>query len=108
MSLARSCGRPALIPFVSDFLFDEPTAVIEELALLNTEHDVFVVLVDAAFAYRDAGRVGRMDRYGGRRNGPDTDGVARLPGGHGEAVRDWQDEVAGLAGATTWTCCAWA
>src|SRR5262249_40522952 len=41
----------SLLPVVSDFLFENPKAVLDELALLNATHDVFIVLIDGAFAY---------------------------------------------------------
>jgi uncharacterized protein (DUF58 family) len=43
--------KTSLVPVVSDFLFEDPGAVIRELSLANNVHDVFVVLVDAAFAF---------------------------------------------------------
>ena len=43
--------KTSLVPVVSDFLFEDPAAMINELSLANNVHDVFVVLVDAAFAF---------------------------------------------------------
>jgi len=50
-SLGGFVRRQAMLPVVSDFLFDDAAAVIKELALLNATHDVFVVLIDSAFAF---------------------------------------------------------
>ena len=50
-TLAGSFRTTSLVPFISDFLFDDAMDVIKELALLNTRHDVFLVLVDSAFAF---------------------------------------------------------
>jgi uncharacterized protein (DUF58 family) len=50
-TLAGSFRTTSLVPFVSDFLFDNAFEVIRELALLNATHDVFLVLVDSSFAF---------------------------------------------------------
>jgi uncharacterized protein (DUF58 family) len=50
-TLAASFRTTSLVAFVSDFLFDDAAETIRELALLNATHDVFLVLVDAAFAF---------------------------------------------------------
>jgi uncharacterized protein (DUF58 family) len=44
--------RTSLVPVVSDFLFEDADRLIGELARLNAEHDVFLVMVDARFAYQ--------------------------------------------------------
>ena len=46
-----ACGRPPLVAVVSDFLFDDALDVVRELALVNVTHDVFLVLVDSAWAF---------------------------------------------------------
>jgi len=51
-SLGGFVRRQALLPIVSDFLFDDARQVLKELALLNATHDVFVVMIDSAFAFR--------------------------------------------------------
>jgi uncharacterized protein (DUF58 family) len=51
-TLAGSFRTTSLVPFISDFLFDEAIEVVRELALLNATHDVFVVLIDSAFAFQ--------------------------------------------------------
>ena len=43
--------RRSLLPVVSDFLMDDPEACLKEFAALAHWHDVFVVLVDSAFAF---------------------------------------------------------
>lgn len=50
-TLAGSFRTTSLVPFISDFLFDGAHDVIRELARLDAVHDVFVVLVDSAFAF---------------------------------------------------------
>jgi hypothetical protein len=54
-SLSENIGgfirKTSLIPVISDFLFDDPRHVLEELSSLNSVHDVFLVLIDSAFAF---------------------------------------------------------
>ena len=50
-SLGGFVRRQAMLPVISDFLFDDATAVLRELSLLNATHDVFIVLIDSAFAF---------------------------------------------------------
>jgi uncharacterized protein (DUF58 family) len=54
--LAGSLRQPSLVPVVSDFLFDDAPAVVQELSRVNATHDVVLVMVDAAAAF-DAGRM---------------------------------------------------
>ena len=49
--LTGSLRSPSLVPVISDFLFDDALTFIEELVHVNVTHDVFLVLVDSAFAY---------------------------------------------------------
>ena len=62
--------KTSLVPVVSDFLFDRPRDVLEELSLLNSTHDVFLVLIDSAFAFElpavSAGWVEAFDVETGR------------------------------------------
>ena len=97
MTIGSFMRKTALIPFVSDFLFDDPRAVLEELSLLNAAHDVFVVLVDAAFAFDlphvSAGWVETVDIETGRTRMMSRAALADMA----ERVRVWQDEVARTA-----------
>jgi uncharacterized protein (DUF58 family) len=43
--------RTTLLPVISDFLFEDAMQVIHELSLLNSQHDVFLVMIDSAFAF---------------------------------------------------------
>jgi hypothetical protein len=87
------------VPFISDFLFEQPEAVLQELSLLSAAHDVFVVLVDAAWAFETPvvadGWIDATDAETGRTVTLSRGGLARLAG----RVRDWQDDVARLARA---------
>ena len=96
-TIASFMRRTALIPFVSDFLFADPATVIKELALLNSSHDVFVVLIDAAFAFElpatSAGWVDAFDVETGRSRILSRGTMARLA----DRVRAWQDDVVAAA-----------
>ncbi len=50
-ALAGSLRAPSLVPVISDFLFDDARALIDDLVYVNVTHDVFLVMVDSAFAY---------------------------------------------------------
>jgi hypothetical protein len=50
-SIAGFMRKTSLVPVISDFLFDEAAEVIRELGQLNSTHDVFLILIDAAFAF---------------------------------------------------------
>jgi len=89
--------KTSLVPVVSDFLFDDPGAVIRELSLANNVHDVFVVLVDAAFAFElpamSAGWVEAFDVETGT-----TRLLSRREArGMQARVQAWQDDVAKAA-----------
>jgi uncharacterized protein (DUF58 family) len=86
--------KTSLVPVVSDFLFEEPEEVLRELALANNVHDVFVVLVDAAYAFElpdvSAGWIEAFDVESGR-----TRLLSRREArGLRARVEAWQDDVA--------------
>jgi uncharacterized protein (DUF58 family) len=70
MTLAHALRRTSMVPVISDFLFGGAHAVLRDLALLNSSHDVFVVLIDSAFAFdvpvRSAGWIEVFDVETGR------------------------------------------
>jgi hypothetical protein len=85
--------KTALIPFISDFLFEDPEAVLKELALLTSTHDVFVVLIDAAFAFElpptSAGWIDTYDVETGRSRVLSRGTLEAMA----SRVRQWQDGV---------------
>lgn len=99
MTIASFLRRTALIPFVSDFLFNDPPAVLKELSLLTSNHDVFVVLIDAAFAFdlphTSAGWIDAFDVETGRSRIMSRATLDTMAA----RVRDWQDEVVNAAKA---------
>ena len=89
--------KTSLVPVVSDFLFEDPGGLINELSLANNVHDVFVVLVDAAFAFElpsvSSGWVEAFDVETGT-----TRTLSRREArGLRARVQAWQDEVASIA-----------
>jgi len=50
-TLSGYVRNPGLMPIVSDFLFDDIDITLRELALVNATHDVFLVMIDSAFAF---------------------------------------------------------
>jgi uncharacterized protein (DUF58 family) len=96
-TMASFIRKTALVPFVSDFLLDDARSVIRELSLLSTTHDVFIVLIDAAYAFElppvSAGWIEAFDVETGRSRLMSRGALARMA----ERVRGWQDDVAALA-----------
>jgi hypothetical protein len=96
-TIASFTRRTALVPFLSDFLFDSADAVLRELSLLSSTHDAFVVLVDAAPAFElprlSAGWVEVFDVETGRARTLSRAEAARM----GSRVRGWQDHIAAAA-----------
>lgn len=102
-SLSETIGgfmrKTSMIPVISDFLFDKPADVLGELADLNSTHDVFLVLIDSAFAFDlpsiSSGWIDAFDVETGRSrvlSRSDLRGLA-------DRTRAWQDEVERMAKA---------
>ncbi len=93
MSIAGFLRKTSLVPVISDFLFDEAAESLRELALLNSTHDVFAVLIDSAFAFDvppvSSGWVEAFDVETGRARVVSR----RTLGGLAARARAWQDEV---------------
>ena len=86
-------GRRPLVPIVSDFLFDRPEPVLRELADLNSVHDVFLVMIDSAFAFEfqppSAGWIDAYDVETGRSRLVSAGELRTM----GRTVTEWQDHV---------------
>jgi uncharacterized protein (DUF58 family) len=97
MTLAGFMRKTSLVPVISDFLFDNPGDVLNELAELNSTHDVFVVLIDSAFAFElppvSAGWIEAFDVETGRARVMSRGSMRALA----RRTREWQDEVAKMA-----------
>jgi len=97
MTLAGFMRKTSLVPVISDFLFDNPGEILNELAELNSAHDVFVVLIDSAFAFElppvSAGWIEAFDVETGRARVMSRGSMRALA----RRTREWQDQVAQLA-----------
>jgi uncharacterized protein (DUF58 family) len=93
-TIASFTRRTALVPFLSDFLFEHAERVLRELALLASTHDTFVVMLDAADAFTmprlSAGWLEIFDVETGRARMISRAEAARMS----DRVRAWQNEVA--------------
>ena len=83
----------SLVPVISDFLFEDPDRFLAELADLNSAHDVFIVLIDSAFAFElpslSAGWVEAADAETGRTRLLAAEDLRQMA----RRVREWQDSV---------------
>jgi uncharacterized protein (DUF58 family) len=97
MSLAGFMRKTSMVPLISDFLFDEAGVIMEELAQLNSSHDVFIVLIDSAFAFElpsvSAGWIEAFDVETGRSKVMSRGALRTLSA----RTRTWQDQVARMA-----------
>ena len=89
--------KTSLVPVISDFLFADAPRLISELSLLNTAHDVFLLMVDAQFAYRlpavSAGWIDLFDVETGQTRVVSRREFERL----GARVGQWQEEIRRMA-----------
>ena len=92
-AIAGFMRKTSLIPVISDFLFEGPDLVLRELAHLNSSHDVFLILIDAAFAFEvpkiSAGWVEAFDVETGRSRVMSRGTLRQMAG----RIRDWQTDV---------------
>jgi uncharacterized protein (DUF58 family) len=92
-SLGGFVRRQSLLPVISDFLFDDAADVLKELSLLSASHDVFLVLIDSAFAFDlpsiSAGWIEIMDVETGRARTISRREYAEM----GARAGQWQDKV---------------
>jgi uncharacterized protein (DUF58 family) len=96
-TIAGFLRKVSMVPVVSDFLFDDADEVLAELARVDATHDVFVALVDAAFAFElpavSAGWIQAHDVETGRSRMMSRRQLARMA----ERVRAWQDRIVSVA-----------
>ncbi len=97
LTIGGHLRNPCLIPVVSDFLFDDVRKTLAELATLNSRHDVFLVVVDSAFAFElpdaPAGWIETVDVETQQPRILSRAELRRLA----PRVRAWQDNVAASA-----------
>ncbi|HUQ87234.1 MAG TPA: DUF58 domain-containing protein [Vicinamibacterales bacterium] len=86
--------KTAMMPVISDFLFDEAPDLLKELRQVNSVHDVFIMIVDASFAFElpkvSAGWVEVYDVETGRTRMMSRRELAK----QSARVKAWQDEIA--------------
>jgi uncharacterized protein (DUF58 family) len=91
--IAGYIRKPSLVPVISDFLFDDAGAIITELTMLNSVHDVVLVVIDSGFAFEvprvSAGWVEAFDVETGRSRVMSRGTLRALAG----RAREWQDNV---------------
>jgi uncharacterized protein (DUF58 family) len=87
----------SMLPVISDFLFEDYRNVLKELALLNATHDVFLILIDSAFAFAlppvSSAWIEAVDVETGQTRTLSRSALAGLA----DRVRQWQDEVSRTA-----------
>lgn len=92
-TLAGYFRSRSLLPVISDFLFDDTEQVLRELSLLNNTHDVFLVLIDSAFAFElpevSTGWIDTVDVETGRTRTITRAAYKQLAA----RVREWQERV---------------
>jgi uncharacterized protein (DUF58 family) len=85
--------KTSLVPVISDFLFENIDGLFRDLVHVNSLHDVFIGLVDAAFAFElpdvSAGWIEAFDVETGRSRVMSRRELAQMA----PRVREWQDEV---------------
>ena len=95
--LAGLVRKRSVMPVVSDFLVEDSQLLIAELSELNASHDVFLVMVDSAFAFDrpsvSDGWVEGLDVETGQSRIMSAAQLQELDG----QVREWQDAVQGSA-----------
>lgn len=92
-SLGGFVRRQAMLPVISDFLFDDVDEVLKELSLLAITHDVFLVQVDSSYAFDlphvSAGWIEISDVETGRTRTVSRRQYAQL----GQRAQEWQERV---------------
>jgi uncharacterized protein (DUF58 family) len=92
-TLSGFLRKTSMVPVISDFLFDNVAALVKDLALLNSVHDVFLGIVDASFAFElpgvSAGWIETFDVESGRSRVMSRRELMAMAG----KVREWQDDV---------------
>jgi uncharacterized protein (DUF58 family) len=96
-TIASHLRKTSLVPIISDFLFVDAPRIINELSMLNAAHDVFLIMVDARFAYRlpdvSAGWIETFDVETGHTRIVSRREFTRLA----DRVEQWQEEILRLA-----------
>jgi uncharacterized protein (DUF58 family) len=96
-TIAGHLRKASLVPIISDFLVPDARRVIADLARLNAIHDVFLLMVDARFAYElpkiSAGWIEAFDVESGATRVFSKRELRRLA----TRVDEWQQDIVALA-----------
>lgn len=96
-TLSGYLRNPSLMAVISDFLIEKPEETLRELALVKAMHDIFLVLIDSAFAFAApkiaTGWIDTIDVETGEMRTISRHTLREL----GERARAWQDNVRKLA-----------
>ena len=96
-SFAGQLRKTSLVPVVSDFLLEDPHPLLSELADLNAFHDVFLVMIDSAFAFElPSLSAGWIEGYNVETGQSRIMSAAELKA-LSRQVKAWQDRVARAA-----------
>lgn len=92
-TIAGHLRRTTLLPVISDFLFPDGPERIRDIAELNNVHDVFLIMIDSAFAFDlpdvSAGWITAFDVETGEQRVMSRREMRSLA----ERVRAWQDDL---------------
>lgn len=96
-TLSGYVRNPSLMAIISDFLLDDPGPVLRELALVKATHDVFLVMIDSAFAFGApaiaSGWIDTVDVESGEQRTISRHTLRTLA----DRAAAWQDRVRALA-----------
>lgn len=96
-TLSGYVRNSALMAVISDFLVEQPERILKELSLVKATHDVFLVLIDSAFAFEvpriSSGWIDTIDVETGETRTLSRHALAELA----DRARAWQAEVRRLA-----------
>jgi len=98
-TLSGFSRKTSMMPVISDFLFDDAEGFLRQLSQVDNVHDVFVMMVDASFAFElprvSAGWIEVYDVETGQSRMMSRAELSR----QSTRIRAWQDEVARQAKA---------
>lgn len=96
-TLSGYVRNPSLMAIVSDFLMEHPEDTLRELSLVRATHDVFLIMIDSAFAFEvpkiASGWIDTVDVETGERRTISRHTLHSL----GDRARGWQDRVRRIA-----------
>lgn len=96
-TLSGYVRNPSLMPVISDFLIENPEETLRELVLVKATHDVFLVMIDSAFAFEatriSSGWIETIDVETGEKRTLSRHTLRTL----GERAASWQENVRRLA-----------